>query len=82
VKRPEYITCIQDTREDNLGKTLCGKNIDAFEFTFTGLDHWFNNRLAAGRLTGCQCCLYMVKRCLGSEQDMLSYEYMRPGYNK
>jgi len=68
VKRPEYITCILDTCEDNLGKVLCGKNIDAFEFTFTGLDHWLNNRLAGGRLLGCPECLEKVKETMNKEK--------------
>jgi len=70
MNRSNYVMCIRDNREDKLGKTLCSRHIHSFEFTFTGLDHWFYNRQAEGRLLGCEFCVHIAKETMNEEKSL------------
>lgn len=68
--RPDWVCCIEDTRADREGKTLCGKTVD-FDFTFTGVDHWFQNGAQDGRLVGCPDCVKIVRGVVNKEASIL-----------
>lgn len=56
--RPDYITCIRQTREDRKGLSWCGRMIPSTEFAYESIDHAAN---AAGeRLVACPDCCEVV----------------------
>jgi len=68
--KEEWETCIARNHAEHENESLCGRKFDIFEFHFTGLDHWLNNRLMKGRLVGCRECLAKLSEVVESEEEI------------
>lgn len=75
MKRPEYITCIQNTNmSKGVGYSICGRHV-MMEFYFQSIDHAYHNNLNEGRLLPCPDCLKKVVETLTKHQDEIVKSY-------
>lgn len=66
----EWQCHIAHTQKGRETESLCGRTNILNEFHFTGLEHWFNNRLCEGRLAGCPECLRALRKTLDEEYEI------------
>jgi hypothetical protein len=60
--RPEYVACIARTREDQKGRSVCGRYVVGW--AFVGIDHAFNTVEQQDRLLICPECATVARRVL------------------
>lgn len=74
-KRPDYIKCIEHTRESKEKLTWCGRRVEVWDFTFTSIDHAAYSNMDGDRLLPCPKCVKAI--CYHLEHNAAE-----PGYKK